>query len=529
MPRRLPVFIFAFAVWSCRPAPLFVPAPADGLLAVLSLDARGGVVAVRARYGSWEQAETVEASPEATDVVILRLSEAALREAVDDFDASRANETTILARSTCAPGRSADGRSREISLPPSTVFEVAHLADALPATRPVSAAELPALQQAVISAPILSQRCPVEGTGAIVPFSSGWSALGRRATIAGQEWLDDRIDSHISLGDWVHVVALDKDHLLVHGLLTVAVLERGVSYEGQSVPSTAIPLSMGNISNLIVERHPDGEPLAIWAIGGVLGGAGFILEVRVDGSGPHFVGTSTRVPAKLEDGSFDADGNFLAIGGRNDVPGEPTSGFVIELMRSPPSRRSFEIPSDPLTALRRTQIAGKPHIVGTDGGAVYIGDIWNGPQRLQVNPNSTSAIAGIAVVGTDIWVTTLRSGMHRKRLNQADFSPVVFEIPVAYGACAGGPDACDRLRQLGGRVESLNPGESTDGTVRLYSSSNGCTGGLAIRAADGCLAAFPDRDRPFELNGGRGWRASTVHQSHVFFVGRDGTVGDLAL
>lgn len=529
MPRRLLLLGLAIALTGCRPAPFFVPTTADGLLAVLSLNSSGNILSITTRYGLGGEPERIEAGPPVAEVVLVRLSEAALKAAVSDFDPARAAEVRLLARPSCQPGLSPDGRSRELALPQAASLEVLELSESPVAARATSREEVAALQQVVLSAPVVSQRCPVEGRGAIEPFSSDWGALGRRAIIAGEEWSDDRADRHIALGDWAHAVALDADHLLVQGILSVALLERGVSYEGQSVPSVQLPATLGNLTNLVAQRDPAGRPLLIYAIGGFLGGEGFILEIQVDANGPRFVGTSTRVPARLEDGVFDAQGRFLGVGGRNNVPGEPTAGFVIELGRAPPSRRSFEIPDDPLTVIQLSQLPDRPHVIGTDGGSIYLGDIWNAPQRLQVSPNSMSAVAGIGVSGGEIIVSTLRSGLHQKRAGAQSFSPLVLEIPAPYAACAGGPDGCGRLQQLAGRVESMSTNADADGSLRFYTTSSGCTGALALRATDGCLATIPDHDHPFELNGGRGWRGSTSFQRHVFFVGRDGTVGDLAL
>jgi hypothetical protein len=529
MPGRLLLFGLVFALTSCRPAPFFVPTTTDGLLAVLTLSRSGNILSITTRYGGGEQPDRVEAGPLATTVVLVRLSEAALQAAVDDFDPSRASEVTLLLNANCQAGLSADGRSRRIALPQGAVFEHLDLSASPIEARPTNPGQVPVLEQVVLSAPVLSERCPVQGHGAIEPFSTDWSVLGRRATIAGEEWLDDRADRHIALGDWAHVVALDADHLLVQGIISLALLERGVSYEGRTVPSVQLPADLGNLTNLIVERDAAGRALQIWAIGGFLGGQGFIQEVQVDTNGPRFVGTSTRVPARLEDGVFDAAGTFLAVGGRNDVPGEATSGLVLELRRSPPSRRSVEIPDDPLTVIALSEIGERHQVVGSDGGSIYIGDIWNAAQRLQVSPNSMSAVAGIGLSGGDIIVSTLRSGLHRKDASAQAFSPLRLEIPAAYAACAGGPDTCGRLQQLAGRIESMSTNLDSDGTRRFYTTSSGCTGALALRAADGCMATIPDRDRIFELNGGRGWRGSTAYQRHVFFVGRDGTVGDLAL
>lgn len=526
MPRRHLLLSLALALCGCRPAPFFVPAT-EGLLAVLTLNRGGDILSISTRYGPSEVAERVEAEAGASSIVLLRLSEAALKEAVDDFDPSRAAEAKVLLTSSCQLGLSADGRSRELPLPPSTTLEVGPVPTTPEALRGADRGEVPALEQLVLSLPVQSQRCPVEGRGAIEPFSTDWGALGRRATIAGTEWVNDRTEHHIALGDWAHVVALDADHLLVQGLISLAVLERGVSYEGRSVPSVELPAELSNLTNLVAQRDPDGRLLQIWAIGGTLGGAGFVIEVQVDANGPRFVGTSTRVAARLEDAVFDADGRFLAVGGRNDVPGQPTSGFVLELRQSPPSRRSFEIPDDPLTTIRLSGDPERPHVVGTDGGAVYVGDLWGARQRVQVNPNSMSAVAGIGLWAGDIYVSTLRSGLHRKRATEAGFAPLKLEVPAAYAACSAGVDSCGRFQTIAGRVESMTSGLGAE--LRFYTTSSGCTGALALRATDGCLATIPDRDRPFELIGARGWRGSTVYQRHVFFVGRDGTVGDLAL
>lgn len=541
MPGRLWWLCACLALGACRADSLFVPSAADGLLAVLVLDAEGAVLSVNTCFGPCGmETNRIEVPELGTEVVVLRLSQAAMIEAAGDFDLERAQETTLLARSSCAPGRSVDGRSREIPLPAGAEIERAHVSSGASLMRS-SAAELAALARVVLSVPIKSQRCPLPGVGKIRPFGGRFRMLGTHARIGGADWVDEETNKNRGLATWRNVVAVDSDHLLVQSARAIALLDRGADYEGLEVPSALLPslvptatlsvMLRDQMNDLVVEHDPSGLPRKIYAVGRLGGGGGFVLGVEISGGLPRFSVTATVVPAGLEAGIVQGDGSLLAVGGRDNGTGMPSVGYALEL--GPHGRRSIDFPGELLNCVALSGIEGRPHLAGTDGGAVYFGDLWNMAARKDVSPINRSDLKGIAMVarptGPEIWVTTLRLGFFRRPLTEAEFSRVEFEVPPELNPCAGTPDSCGRPTELAGRVEYFSVASVGAGAGRIFSHIDGCTGAISFRLSDGCLSGIPDLDSPVVLTGKTGWRATGLLPDRVFYVGTDGVVGELVL
>ncbi|MFO0724065.1 MAG: hypothetical protein U1E65_09800 [Myxococcota bacterium] len=508
----------------CASRSIFLEAPGEGVLMVVSRDSHGALVDVRTFLGPADGPQRTEVSPSAVELISVRLSLSALRAAAEDLDEARLAEISMLARTSCQLGLTADGHAREVSVPQTAELQRAVLSEGAAQFVPVSPG---ALGEAVLVLPVRGQRCPVPGSGTIAPFSTGFSAFGARTTLGNLNWIDSGNDSLDDAANLLHPLPLDEDHLLVHSHLMVAIVERGINYEGRVVPAAVSPgqlQTLGHqITNLAVWRRA-GQPPLIWALGGVDGGTGFVQEIAVDGNVPRFVGTATIVSARLEAGAFDEVGTFLGVGGHNMVLGQPTSGFVIEIKAG--ARRTLEIPGDPLTILRLTNIPDKPHLVGTDGGGVYLGDMFGATQRGPADPNSMSTVRGFALTGQQLWASTEKSGYYRRALGETEFEALRFEVPAVYQACGNKVDSCGRQTQVTGRFGALELDESG---AWLFSNTAGCTGALAIRVSDGCLAPIAEQGRAVELIGLGGWTGIATYQKHVYYVTARGRIGDLRL
>lgn len=530
------------ALGACRAEPLFVPSATDGLLAVLALDAEGAVVAVSACYAPCSvEPQRIEVPAATADVLVIRVSQAAIARSTEDFDPARAAEVTLLAESRCEPGRAPDGKSREVLLPAEAAVLVAHVASGERQLSATSAAQFPVIARAVLSVPIKDQRCPLPGSGKLRPFGSRFQGLGSHATIAGVDWVADDMANNYALAHWQHAIAVDTDHLLVHSARAIALIERGVDYEGRVVPSELVPTVVptgtvsanvrDHVTDLLVERDGAGAARRIYALGGLADGRGFIREVEVVGGHPRFSATATIVPARLITGIIQSDGSLLAVGGRDNGEGMQSVGFAVE--QSAQGRRSVDFPGELLTCVAESGIPGRPHLAGTDGGAVYFGDLWHMAARKEVSIINRSDLQGIAMVmgptEPEIWVTSQRLGFFRRPLSAPEFSRVDFEVPQAFIPCAGTLDRCGRPTELAGRVELFSVASSGPGAGRIFTSLNGCNGALSVRPRDGCLSAISDLDAPFVLTGKTGWRAAAIWAERVFYVGSAGTAGELVL
>lgn len=542
MPRRLWWLCACLVMEACRADSLYVPSATEGLLAVLALDAEGAVLSVSSCYGPCGMdPQRVEAPASATDVVVIRVNNASLTRSAEDFDPARGSEVALLAQSSCEPGPAPDGKSREVPLPGDAEIQRARLVDGAHQLSEASAAAVPALAHVVLSVPINGQRCPLPGSGKLRPFGSRFQALGSHATVAGLSWLADDMAKDYAIAHWQHAIAVDADHLLVHSARAIALLERGADYEGREVPSELVPTVVqtgtvvanirDHVTDLLVERDSGGAPTRIHAIGGLADGRGFIRAVELVGGRPRFAATATIVASRLIAGLVEEDGTLLMVGGRDNGDTSQSVGFALEL--SPRGRRSLEFPGELLTCVAESGIEGRPHLVGTDGGAVYFGDLWQMAARKEVSVINRSDLQGIAMVRgptePEIWVTSQRLGFFRRPLSAPEFSRVDFEVPLAFIPCAGTPDHCGRPTELAGRVELFSVAPSGPSAGRIFTSLNGCNGALSVRPSDACLSAIPDLDAPFVLTGKTGWRATAHWAGRVFYVGSAGTAGELVL
>lgn len=529
-----PCILAALGSAACAPADLFLE-QRDGFIAVLSLDAQGSVLSRVERFGPQETAERIEIEAIAGEVLILRLDTAAITAAAPDFDASRATELTLALGPSCPAGLASDGRSRDVALP--AAVELERLSPQGRRLGSARAADVPALNGALLRVPIQAERCAAAGPHRLETFTARRGAFGAQATIGGLPWRALDSVRNRALGNLVGVAPLDADHLIVASQWALALLERGRDYEDQEVPSILLPTITTTAGEDVIQaialmRAPPTGPPRVYVVGRTGTSGGFLKRAEVDGQGLRWVGTTTIVSIGLDDIALDERGDLLAVGGS----GRPAAvAGIFARMETSAERLSVIVRSgEGYNRVLPTGLAQQPALIGSDAGGVYLGDPLTNLTRYALDAFSLDSIEGLAFDpgpgGGDIWASARNGPVFHKLPFASDFAQVRFEIPPVLHGCGQGPDACGRVSDFGSTVTRMLLVDAKDGDRYLFTSLLRCTGVLAFRLWDGCVSAIPEAEHlTFEAAGTHAYQAVARYADELFYVGEQGAVGVLAL
>ncbi|MFO0727509.1 MAG: hypothetical protein U1E65_27275 [Myxococcota bacterium] len=516
------------AALGCARGPSFVESP-SAFVALLRLDEKGEVLELTTAQEGFDAAQRIRLVPPTAEVLLLSLSSADVRALVPDLDPARPLE--LLLDSACGPGPTGDALHRDVALPASQQLR-RWTVEANQEDEPIPLGDRPALRGALLRVPVAGDRCPVSSDPVLRPFGASAEAFGARATVGGLLYQRDKTWIDPFLGGFLGLVVLDERHLLAMSPSAVSLIEREVDYQGIAVTSALLPntstvAATDRMWAIAMYRPSPSDRPVIYVAGGLRDDRGFLRELLWDGQSLRFTDTGTVVEAALHDLAFDAAGNILAVGGRDDQ--RPSLGIGVAIDRSQGTKRLVELPGEPLSRVLLTGLPDQPALVGTDAASVYFGDLFAHPSRISLEPGSLDSVVGLGIeanaAGPILWASARNGPLQRRLPGAASFQRVELEIPGALADCGSAADACDRVTGFAGSPGRILLTPSAGGAITLIGALTSCTGAFAVRLSDRCVEGLTDLAAPgFKQVRGRNLNAMARFGDELFVVGSQSVV-----